>query len=222
MRHLSTLAAFLILGFAIGAPAPDSKFTPIDLKDKFNHKLSERFHNSGEDNLLSLEKRKQKLGGVEFKIADGVMQLGSKMLPNDPEKVENIKVEAKCAKIHVLHATGYGGGNNQPGAAGYVEDGTTIGEYKVYFEDQTTESIPIVYGKDVRDWWYREGEEETSRAKVVWKGENEQAKKGKCGIRLYMTTWKNPKPDKKIMSIDYLGRKDETPAAPFCLAITLE
>jgi hypothetical protein len=37
-----------------------------------------------------------------------------------------------------------------------------------------------------------------------------------------MTTWKNPKPDQKIVSIDFRGRKDETVAAPFCVAITAE
>src|SRR5262249_19050099 len=89
---------FLILGFAVAAPAPDSKFTFVELKDKFNHKMSQKFHNS-EENVLTLEVGKKKLGGVEFQIADGVMQLGSKMLPNDPEKIENIKVQSKCIKL---------------------------------------------------------------------------------------------------------------------------
>ena len=35
-------------------------------------------------------------------------------------------------------------------------------------------------------------------------------------------TWDNPKPDKKIASIDFSSKKDETPAAPFCIAITAE
>ncbi len=37
-----------------------------------------------------------------------------------------------------------------------------------------------------------------------------------------MTTWKNPKPEKKVVSIDYIGRKSETPAVPFCGAMTVE
>jgi hypothetical protein len=37
-----------------------------------------------------------------------------------------------------------------------------------------------------------------------------------------MSTWKNPKPDKKVVSIDYIGRKEETPAAPFCVAMTAD
>ena len=223
MRAVLILAGvFCAFGVALAAPAPDAKFSYVDLKDKYNHKLSDRFHSGGEDNTLGLEKGKKKFGDVEFQIADGVIQLGSKTVPDDPEKVEGIKVDQKFAKLHILHACGYGGGPNTEGTAGYVADGTTVGEYKVAYDDKTTETIPIVYGEDVRDWWYLEGEKETSRAKVVWKGENEQAKAAKCGIRLYMTTWKNPKPDKKVVTIDYIGRKSETAAAPFCVAITAE
>ena len=213
----------MLLAFAaaFAAPAPDAKFTYVDLKGKFNHKLTEKFHGT-EDNVLPLGKGKQTFGDVEFQIADGAIQLGSKLVPEDPEKVEEIKVGQKFAKLHILHACGYGGGPNTAGAAGHVEDDTEIGSYKINYADKTTETIPIVYGQDVRDWWYIEGEKETARAKVVWKGENEQAKKLNSKVRLYMTTWKNPKPDKKVVSIDYIGRKADTAAAPFCVAMTLE
>jgi hypothetical protein len=40
-------------------------------------------------------------------------------------------------------------------------------------------------------------------------------------IRLYLTTWENPKPDKKITAIDYSTTK-ETPCAPFCVAMSAE
>ena len=103
-----------------------------------------------------------------------------------------------------------------------MEDGTFIGEYRINYDDKSTENIAIEYGKDVRDWWYREDEKETSRAKVVWKGENNLARQYSCRVRLYLTNWTNPKPEQKIVSIDYVSRKDETVAAPFCVAITAE
>ena len=80
----------------------------------------------------------------------------------------------------------------------------------------------IVFGEDVRDWWFRADEKETSRGKVAWKGDNELAKSYECRLRLYLTTLDNPTPDRKIVSIDYIGKKDETVAAPFCVAISLE
>jgi hypothetical protein len=224
MRNLLIFAAsFFAFSLAVAAPSPDAKFTYIDLKDKCNHKLTEKFHQTDTDeNNLAIETGKQKLGDVEFKIGEGVIQLGSTLVKDDPEKVEGIKVGQKFIKLHIIHACGYGGGPNTEGSAGHVADDTPIGEYKIYYDDKTTETIPIVYGQDVRDWWFAEGEKEPSRSKVVWKGENEQSKKYKCGVRLYMTTWKNPKPDKKVVTIDYIGRKSDTPAAPFCVAMTAE
>jgi hypothetical protein len=41
-------------------------------------------------------------------------------------------------------------------------------------------------------------------------------------VRLYLTTWANPKPDKKVVGINYLSKKADTVAAPFCVAMTLE
>lgn len=87
----------------------------MDLKDKFTHKLSEKFgRDSREGNFLTIEKGEQKLGDVKFKIGDGVIQLGSKVWAEMPKKVEGIKVGKKFAKLHILHATGYGGGPNNP------------------------------------------------------------------------------------------------------------
>jgi hypothetical protein len=152
MRAVLILAGtFWALGLALAAPAPDAKYSYVNLKDSFNHKLSERFHNSGDDNTLGLEFGKKKLGEVEFQIVDGVIQLGSTQVKDDPEKVEGIKVGQKFVKLHILHACGYGGGPNTQGTPGYVADDTTIGEYKVTYDDKTTETIPIVYGQDVRD-----------------------------------------------------------------------
>jgi hypothetical protein len=126
------------------------------------------------------------------------------------------------SKLHILHATCFGGGPNKEGNPWFVKDGTTIGEYRVTFEDKSAVNIPIVYGEDVRDWFYVGGEMETARGKVVWKGENDRATAVGAKIRLYMTTWENPTPDKKVVSIDYLGKKGETVAAPFCVAMSTE
>jgi hypothetical protein len=124
--------------------------------------------------------------------------------------------------LHMLHATQFGGGPNKPGNPWFVADGTLIGEYRVNFADGSAIIIPIVYGQDVRDWFYVDGEKEPSRSKVVWKGDNQWATRVGARIRLYATTWENPWPDKSVTTIDYSSKKDETAAAPFCVAITAE
>jgi hypothetical protein len=39
---------------------------------------------------------------------------------------------------------------------------------------------------------------------------------------LFLTTWENPNPKKKVVSLDYVATVPEGPAAPFCVAITAE
>ena len=97
-----------------------------------------------------------------------------------------------------------------------------IGKYIVHYEDKTKETIEIVYGKDVRDWWFTPEEKGVSRGQVAWEGENERSKSFPgVKLRLYVTSWKNPKPTKKVTSIDYVSTKSSA-AAPFCIAITAE
>ena len=169
-----------------------------------------------------MPKGEHTFNGVKFKIGKGVVQLGSKVWKEKPEAVVNIEVDRKFAKLHILRATCYGGGPNGPGTAWHVKDDTRIGEYKIHYEDKSVVTIPILYGKDVRDWWFRKGEKGTSRSKVAWYGANKLAMQYGCRLRLYQTTWDNPKPDSKVVGIDFIGRKDKTVAAPFCVAMSLE
>jgi hypothetical protein len=222
-QSIALLAVCSMFGVVSGAPVPAEKFHQVDLQSKTNQKLTDNLGTGREgNNLKELPTGAQTFEGVRFTIGEGLIQLGSKVLDKMPAKVEGIKVDKTCAKIHLFHATSFGGGPNQEGTEWFVKDDTPIGEYRINYEDKSSETIPIVYGKDVRDWFYIDGEKELSRGKVAWKGDNERAKAVGARVRLYLTTWVNPKPDKKVVSIDYLSRKDDTVAAPFCLAITLE
>jgi hypothetical protein len=92
----------------------------------------------------------------------------------------------------------------------------------VHYEDKGVATIPVVYGQDVRDWFFVDGEKGVRRGSVAWTGDNKRAKEVGARIRLYLTTWVNPRPDKKVIRIDYLSKKDKTVAAPFCVAMTVE
>jgi hypothetical protein len=225
MTKLCTLtAAFWMVSVV---HAPPEKFIYVDLKPHFNQKLKDDFGGTEGNNLEALLKGGRTFAGVNFQIGEGVIELPSKLLPKErPDKVEGIKVGKACAKLHILHATQYGNGSGigQDGKDGdplYVADGTTIAEYKLRYDDGTTASIPVVYGEDVRDWWFTDNSKGVKRGKVAWMGDNERAKDLSSRIRLYPTTWENPHPAKKIASIDYVKMGDN-PAAPFCVAITLE
>jgi hypothetical protein len=92
----------------------------------------------------------------------------------------------------------------------------------VQYDDGSQEGVPIVYGEDVRDWWFVEGEPEPSRGKVVWTGDNALATQIGARLRLYVSSWTNPKPDHTVTRIDYVARKTETVAAPFCISMSVE
>ena len=132
--------------------------------------------------------------------------------PEPPEAVRGIVIGARFDTLHILHTTMFG---NAFGA----EDGTEIGTYIVHYADRTVERIPIIYGKDVRDWWRSSDPAETSQARLAWGGKN-AAVSETDQIRLFSSEWKNPHPDTRVMSIDFETKG--TACSPFLVALTLE
>ena len=200
---------------AVGAKAAEEEanYVPIDLEVKTTQKLDEAFHgDAGErNNLKELPQGKQTLGGVEFHVGEGCIQLGGPRLAKMPEKVPGIKVGMALKKLHVLHGTGWGGS---------VKDGRPIGRYVVHYDDESTQTIPIVYGVDLRDWWNVDDSREVERGKVAWEGTTESFGQG-VKIRLYLATWENPHPEKTVTTISFLSTRT-TEASPFCVAMTAQ
>jgi hypothetical protein len=213
MRGLALLAIVGCVAAASGAVEDtknDKKWIFIDLQPRANHKLADDFRPASPGNTLKeLKSGEQTLAEVRFKIGEKYLQLGSTMLPDGPEKIEGITVDRKVTKLHLLHACGWD-----------TDEDTIIGEYIITFADDTSTTIPIRYGKDLLNWWSDESVE-PGEAKVAWKGENEASMRVNKKIRLYRSTWENPKPELKVKTIDFTATK-QTPAAPFCVAITAE
>ena len=218
------LAAATISMAVVGpwALAGEPKFAYVDLQPKANQKLSDTFHSGRKGhNLAKLGTGEQTLDGVKFKIGDKLVQLGSSLMKEGfPRKIEAIAVDRSFSRLYILHATGFGGYGKE-GDPLFVADGTPIGEYKVHYADKSTETIPVVYGKDVRDWWNVDKSKEVSRGKLAWEGTNDYVKQFDLKIRIYRTTWENPHPAKRVTRIDYLA-VGNTVCAPFCVALTTE
>jgi hypothetical protein len=225
---MKLLCASLCVGIAIvtSATAADPKDPAqppahtaapkfVDLQWKFNERLSSDLHGFKGNNLSKLPHGVEDYAGVKFSVGEGYIKLGGKLDTERPKKVHGIKVDATGARIQILHGTGYGAGG------GIVTDGAKIAEYVIHYEDESTASIPIHYGTDVRDWWSWGKSPEVTRGKIAWAGTNDFSEEEDQIIRLYLTTWENPKPALKITTIDYIST-NQTPAAPFCIAITLE
>jgi hypothetical protein len=211
-------AAAVILAFAAllpAAPAPGPASTAIDLKPHINQNSKSAFHGDlsrPNNNLAELPRGKKTLAGVKFTLGDGVVQLGS-LRVRGPQKVTGIKVGRKFTTLRILHSCGCGG---------YDPAGTVIGKYVVHYDDKTTAEIKIVYGKDVVDWWIMRGQKDATHSKVGWEGTNGAARAVGAKIKLSLTSWKNPHPRKKVVSIDYVAAVPRRHSAPFCVAITAE
>ena len=173
MTRLLPLAAILaVVGVA---PAPPGKYTFVNLQPHVNQKLTDNFGSGRDGNdLVAVGKEGRTFGGANFRLADGVIQLGSQLLGSPkPSKVEGIKVDHTFAKIHIVQSTCYGNGQpvgqeGKEAEPGFVADGKTIAEYKVHYDDGSTATIPVVYGQDVRDWWFNEAAKDVTRAR--WSG----------------------------------------------------
>ena len=153
---------------------------------------SDRFENN---NLKSLPTGKQKFGDVEFEIGDGrpAARVEQCRRPSRTRS-KDIKVGRTLKKLHFLQATGYS-----------TETDTVIGKYVIHYDDKTTAEVEIVYGKDVVDWWAYPDRNAPTKGKAVWEGENEASKGFEAKIKLYLMTWENPKPDKKVATIDFVA-----------------
>ncbi len=214
-RGLALLTTALILTVSlIAAPVKDvSPFTPIDLKAHINVKHKDNLHSERypNNNLATLPTGKQKWADVEFFVGDGVMQLGSATVEAKPEKIEGIKVDRTFQKLHIVQACGYS-----------VPEEMVIGKYVLTYDDKSQVEINIVYGQDVVDWWAYPGQKDPTKSKLVWEGENEASKGFEAKIKLFMTTWENPHPKKKVVEIAFVATAMDTGVAPFCVAITAE
>lgn len=187
---------------------------PVDLSAHFNAKLNQAWHpGSGDNSLSEMPSGNQTFGGIPFDVR-GIVQLSAEPVkdsdPKFPQEVKGIKVGRKCRRIHFLQGTGWKG-----------TDGQEIGKYVVHYSDGQEKVIPIVYGKDVLDWWTPAGAPaRLPNSVVAWSGSNAAAKGSNVTLRIYDTAWENPSPQVQVESLDYVSSMG--PSAPFLLAITTE
>ncbi|MGQ9575935.1 MAG: redoxin family protein [Thermoguttaceae bacterium] len=199
----------------IGPPhIPRGKLVFADLQPKANWRLAQGQPDDPDNHLGQLAPGEQTLEGVRYRIGESMIQLGNKFLPDAPLKVEGIELDARAAKLYILHAARWCGEDWE------VPDGTLVAQYRVRYEDGSQQVIPVVSGEDLRDWWNHDQGKPTKRGRVVWTGSNPAVRNANLSLRLYQTVWENPQPHKKVLCLDYLSAK--TTAAPFCVAITAE
>ena len=89
-------------------------------------------------------------------------------------------------------------------------DGTRVGHYLVHFANGRREEVPIIYGRDARDWHEHPNVPVgVTDAVIAWKGSNPACKlAGTFGIRLFKRTWENPAPEVEVTTMDFVAEHD--------------
>jgi hypothetical protein len=161
-----------------------------------------------DNNLTALPKGVQRLGGVDYDVR-GAIKLRSQHYPHLPRNIRDIPLNRRCQVLHFLHSTAW-----------QEKNGTKIGSYVIQFVDGAQEEVPIIYGRDVRNWWLTKEQHTASEPSAVWIGTTPAASRSGFEIHLFHSTWKNPRPDVEIRDLDFVSADTECP--PVLIAITAE
>jgi WD40 repeat protein len=210
-------------------PARDLSTPPelIDLSAFYNASLSAPWHPGPSGNhLAELPRGIQTFASTRFDVRGLVQVIGRPFLegleflqsgPTEgfisyPKRVGGIPISRKLVRLQILHAVQ---GEQAP-------DGTRVGHYLVHYANGRSEEIPIIYGRDARDWHEAPGiPVGVTDAVIAWKGNNPASKMlGDGGIRLFKSTWTNPAPDNEVATVDFVA--EHVSACPFLVALTAE
>jgi hypothetical protein len=192
---------------------PETRAGLIDLSAYYNAGLTEAWHGNSKNDLSSLPTGVQNFAGVDYDVR-GIVQVGSKDRAAErfPPRIDGIKIQQKCTRLHFLHSAGFGS---------VGDEGEQVGSYIVHFAtNRMTLEIPIIYGRDVRDWHRLAGEPPSTDLNLAWRGTNAVSADSHNYIRLFTTTWVNILPGVEIESIDFVSAMGK--AAPFLIAITAD
>jgi len=198
-------------GLAIPPRNPLAAPGTIDLSDYYNMSLKEDQGATAEikNSLADLPSGLQTFDGIPFDVR-GLIQLSSQRVKGRPARIAGIKVGRKCRRIHFLHATAHEG-----------MDGTQVGSYVVHYANGQEQAIPIVYGRDVRNWWMVGGERiEAENSVVAWMGMNPAVEANAKFLRIFESTREIPVGSQEIVCIDLLSSMADP--ALFLIALTVE
>lgn len=190
----------------------------LDLQPVANQKLTDVVGDG--HTLASLPQKRREFGGVPFQVGPGYVRLRGKNHKELLPEVNEIRVGFRFDKLHILHGTEFGAFGDANHRY-HVPEGTEIGYYRVGYADENEVKIPVIYGQDVRDSWNWDRSRSARRGKVVWTGSCPGTAREGISLRLYLTTWENPRPEEEITHIDFVSASN-TAASPFCIALTAE
>ncbi|WP_294507637.1 beta-galactosidase trimerization domain-containing protein [uncultured Victivallis sp.] len=196
-------------------PANPRSCVPLDLSDTANMGFRDDaagdrkggWTDQGAMDFREFPTGKQTFAGVPFQVIDPAGNDGKSCIvlagtvKYFPQESADIKVGGLVKNLYFLHTAAWGG-----------QKGRQF-EYRVTYKDGTTAVIPVNGGSECADWV---GNTPISNGSIV----AETAKPNGVKIGAYVTSWKNPHPDKPVQSIKAVSAAAD--AVPIIIAITAE
>ena len=152
--------------------------------------------------------RRLVFAGVEFGVMDpakndgrSCVVLKSTHTEQMPAAVKGIAVDRKMDSLAALVSAAWG-----PAPAG-----TELATITLHYEDGTTAALPIRYRIHVTEWW--DPPELLPSAKPGWVGANPVHQP----IVVYVASWPNPQPDKKVTALDLVSSETDVPVTLIAL-----
>jgi len=178
--------------------------TPLDLTAFYDKSGS---WNSGSE-WEEMPRGPAVLGGVPFEV-NGLLRLSGQSAKNNNkpyrDEVKGIPVGKKFTRLHVLHIVSYSTSQEAPYA-----------RITLRYADGSATPLPLIYGLHARDWHRPKYEYPSAlgdpNSKVVWRGEYDATATSGKTLRIFKTTFTNPKPDVEVTEID-LASEEITPNA---------
>lgn len=195
--------------------ASDLPSSVIDLSECINACLGDPWLSGHGPEILPLPAHVSTViqsNGLPFEIR-GIVQVGGAVRSNAttegfsgrayPFVSAPIRVDVRCARIHLLHATAFAASN-----------GEVVGRYEVVTKSGTVSEVSLRMGVEIQHW---RSDGAQSRLSAAWRGQIDGV--GDCA--LFHWTWQNADPSDEIVSIR-LHAAAESVASPFLVAMTVE
>jgi hypothetical protein len=139
------------------------------------------------------------IDGMICLYGEGNAKMGLKF----PEVWPDIPINQKFETLYVYHCTFMA-----------VPTGTPVYDLVFRYEDGSSVTNEILYGKDVLDWYSfgaKVAGPTAARSKLAWKGEADLGAK-KQALRFCLTAVENPFPNVMVTTVDLYSRKTESAA----------
>ncbi len=179
---------------------PVVKYGNQGLTDEHDNDGKGGWTDQGANDLRSFQPGVIAAQGIPFAIGDKVIVLRGTMRMRFPVKSAVIPMDGvKAERLAFCHTVAWG-----------AQYGKKVFEYVITYEDGKEEIFPVLYQKDVVDWW---GGQEALNARQAWRGVN-----GEAMVAIQHAQWKNPRPEAPIKSIQAVSAIQ--PSVPVILGIT--